>query len=422
MEGDMLTHNLQSFVDEADVLTHKIKSSVPDNEFLSGLCRLVKSNMTGIIGMLDLALEDNFTESVNECLYSVRSCADNLMKMMNHLTDVHSLETGEVQIELQDSSLSEILLDIDQQMYDSMVEMGGVFSVTVHESVPTRIRTDPSHLKQCLLTLIKNTTRELNSDLVMLGVGSNETDDGDWITFEMIHTRSCHCTCERNCICQNYWERVDRVLSWDQGSQSRPESRDLGLAVAHQLAILMGGRVSIESSPQEALRLSLSIPCGTLERSEEVIGQWQHNRALSPVSHSEKETPSYHGRILLADSDRMNQKMMFATLKKLGLDVTIVGSGVEVFKQVQDHQYDLLIVDRVMSDMDGCEVTRQLRSNGLDMPIIALTDNTMKPEIDACLAAGYNEHLPKPIGQAQLTEILSRYLTTSDQPVEPVGV
>ena len=282
---------------------------------------------------------------------------------------------------------------------------------------------DPVRLKQCLLDLLNSTTRELNSDEVVLNVGSNENKEGDdhWITFEIVHRSLCDSVEAQEHGYRNYWQRIQTILNQERPMDQHPNGADLGLMIAYKLATLLGGHLQLVSSPHESIRLSLTLPAGMAGRPVERVSGLHRHQFVQPAPPFE-EVRRFSGRVLVADDDKVDRRVIFTLLKKCDVEIVMVGSGKEVLQETRKNKYDLLIVDMLMPDMDGCEVTRRLRADGLNTPIIAITGNVMKPEIDACMAAGYTEHLPKPIAQAQLAEVLSRYLVAAEQALQPVYV
>ncbi len=129
------------------------------------------------------------------------------------------------------------------------------------------------------------------------------------------------------------------------------------------------------------------------------------------TQHSIAETRRSEARILLAEDNRVNQKVAMAILKKLGYDqVDLAADGEQVLAKVKTQRYDLILMDCLMPNMDGYAATRELRRCGMTLPILAITANVMAEDIEQCLAAGMNEHLQKPINRQALGEALERWL------------
>jgi len=120
------------------------------------------------------------------------------------------------------------------------------------------------------------------------------------------------------------------------------------------------------------------------------------------------------GHILVAEDNEVNQKLVQAMLEKTDLKITFANDGLEALEKVASEQYDLILMDIHMPNMDGFETTKSLRENGLDIPIIALTADVMKQEVDQCLEVGCNEHLSKPIDRNKLINLLKSYLSSDN--------
>jgi CheY-like chemotaxis protein/HPt (histidine-containing phosphotransfer) domain-containing protein len=134
------------------------------------------------------------------------------------------------------------------------------------------------------------------------------------------------------------------------------------------------------------------------------------NRSTVAQKHECLDT-KLSGHILIAEDNEVNQKLVQAMLEKTGLKITFANDGLEVLEKVAPEQYNLILMDIHMPNMDGFETTKSLRDSGLDIPIIALTADVMKQEVDKCLEVGCNEHLSKPIDRNKLMNLLESYLS-----------
>ena len=374
-------------------------------EFLAGISRVVHSAMNSVVGMLDIALDERISEKVKDCLATARSSANALVAMINDIVDITSIETGQIHIQPRHCTLAEVLTDISNLLNAQMALRGRVFDLTLDRPVPAAVYTDPVRLRQCLLDIVNSTVAELNCDDIAISLSSASDLDDCWIRFDLRHCRTRDGSDEEHSQCRSYWERVKAIVAMDPHRPSHARGADLGLLIAHQLSRLLGGRLSLESGPDEPIHLSLVVPSGMGADPRDMLTELPEQIRPKQVVYQ-----PISGRVLVADDDRIDRKVVQVALQKFGLDVTVVNGGQAVLDRVAAETFDLLVVDMLMPDLDGCEVVRRLRERGLTVPIVALTGNVMKPEIDACLAAGYNEHLPKPVNREQLAGVLERHL------------
>ena len=171
--------------------------------------------------------------------------------------------------------------------------------------------------------------------------------------------------------------------------------------------------MTLASLPNEPLHLTLEVPFGMGTEPVNMISELNRQDEV-PKYLEEKAQTQFTGHVLVADNDLIDQKVVSAILVKLGLEVTAVSNGQDALEQANRNNYDLFLIDMMMPDLDGCEVTRRLHQKGLAVPIVALTGNVMQVDIRACLAAGYDEHLPKPVDRQQLLDVLGHYLTPKE--------
>jgi len=167
----------------------------------------------------------------------------------------------------------------------------------------------------------------------------------------------------------------------------------------------------VTSEPGKGSTFSLIIPAGVDVESQTLI------TGLNKSAHAQKwDSPEIRlsGSILVAEDNLVNQKVLLKMLEKVGLQVTIVGDGCEAVQKATSQQYDLIVMDVHMPNMDGLEATKSLRSSGLNIPIIALTASVMKKDINKALAAGFDEYLPKPINRKEFFGVLCKYLSSQD--------
>ena len=129
------------------------------------------------------------------------------------------------------------------------------------------------------------------------------------------------------------------------------------------------------------------------------------------TQHSIAESRRSEARLLLAEDNKVNQKVALALLKKLGYDhVDLAEDGIQALAKAELQIYDLILMDCLMPNLDGYAATRELRRRGATLPILAITANVMAEDVERCLAAGMNEHLQKPINRQALGEALERWL------------
>jgi CheY-like chemotaxis protein len=185
----------------------------------------------------------------------------------------------------------------------------------------------------------------------------------------------------------------------------------LGLAISHGLAELMGGSLTCSSQVGKGARFVLRLSFEDRPAPEV---------AVTPARVTEKRREPLGLRVLLAEDNTTNQKVVGAFLKVLGCECDVVADGLQVLERLQQRSYDVILMDCQMPELDGVMATHRIRHSGAayaTIPIVALTANVLDEERQRCQAVGMNGYLTKPLARAKLHEELLRFLPKSESPV-----
>jgi CheY-like chemotaxis protein/HPt (histidine-containing phosphotransfer) domain-containing protein len=184
----------------------------------------------------------------------------------------------------------------------------------------------------------------------------------------------------------------------------------LGLSISKQLVERLGGEIDVSSEYGKGSTFSFSISTGSL-RDVEWISAAPTIKQENKVSAD--NLPVLAGKILIVDDAVDNQKLLAHTLKKTGLELTMVDNGLQAVEAVSSGAFDLILLDMQMPVMDGYTAAKEIRELGIEIPIVAFSANTMKHDIIKCIHAGCTTHLPKPFSKSDLIKLLTTYLGAS---------
>jgi CheY-like chemotaxis protein len=171
---------------------------------------------------------------------------------------------------------------------------------------------------------------------------------------------------------------------------------------------LLGGNISVESEVGKGSAFRLVVPANTAGGQN---GESENLGDMSGCNHHQGKTKiSFSGRVLVVEDNLTNQMLIKLLLGKLGFVITIVQNGIEAVEAVENQQFELILMDMQMPEMNGCDATEKLRSLGVKTPIIAMTASIDEDDKKRCMQAGCDDYIPKPIDRAHLVKVISHHL------------
>ncbi|MBW8002895.1 MAG: response regulator [Planctomycetes bacterium] len=397
LQLEQAIEHANQLADEAVVADHA------KSEFLANMSHEIRTPMNGVMGMLDLALDAPLSDEVRDYLETSRSSADNLLNVINDILDLSKIEAGKVTIEKIDFSMRKMLLDLEGIMRCHALEKEIEFKVILDTPIPEKINNDPTRLYQCLLNLVGNAIKFTDEGGVEVRV-SMQADSQ--LRFDVIDT-GIGIAPENQDVIFEAFNQADTSMTRKYGGTG------LGLAITKELAALLDGKIMLASQENQGSTFTLLIPTDIDLDSTKMMTNLDRRKVSREIS-SEIATIKLSGKILVAEDDFVNQKTIRVILEKAGLDITVVEDGREALKEVVQGDYDVILMDMHMPNMNGYEATKVLRDEGIETPIIALTANVLRDDAERCLSIGCDAFLSKPIDRKKLFETLKKYLPGHD--------
>ena len=389
-----------------DMAAQAEKANQSKSDFLANMSHEIRTPMNAIIGYGQLLKDEDLSGEQESYIDAICNSGQHLLQLINDILDFSKIEAHKMDVEIRKCSVREILSKLESMINPMVTAKNLEFKVQINGNLPENIVTDESRLSQCLINFANNAAKFTDEGHVHINISMEDLNGASAMRFDVEDTGIG--------ISKDKQQKVfESFTQADSGTSRKYGGTGLGLAITKQLAELLGGDISLASEVGKGSTFTIIIPTGAQSETEETISQdWRLERKITEKENLDEMM--FSGKVLVAEDVPTNQMLIKAMLGKIGIDVTIADDGLEAVEAATNNDFDLVLMDMQMPNMNGYEATSKLRDVGIKTPIYALTAHAMKGDEAKCSEAGCDGYLCKPIERAKLLKVLQQHLTIGE--------
>jgi signal transduction histidine kinase/ActR/RegA family two-component response regulator len=358
-------------------------------QFLANMSHEIRTPLTAVIGFADLmAADSELPETAKTYTGRIQVASKALLALVNDILDVSRIEAGHVELNTRPCDVNSLIGET-LELVRLAADRKGLSLIVRLEGIPKHVMADTARLRQVLLNLLSNAIKFTLQGSVT--VDARYRPDGDGRLSVRISDTGPGISEEDRLRLFHRFSQLDASNTRQFGGAG------LGLAISKGLVELMGGEIGLESTEGVGSTFWFDLPAPIATESAA-----PRHSALAKPANSEKRKAL---RILVVDDLAVNRELVSAMLSPFDLHLTLAASGAEAVAAANRDAFDLILMDVQMPGMDGLAATRAIRaasSPNATAPILALSANVMEQQVEACRAAGMNDHIAKPIDPAEL--------------------
>jgi CheY-like chemotaxis protein/two-component sensor histidine kinase len=353
--------------------------------------------------MTNIGKKSSSTEQKNDAFGKIDDASKHLLGIINDILDISKIEAGKFELSYIDFNFNAVLKQVINVINFRVEEKRQNLSINIDKNIPKNLIGDDQRLAQVIANLLSNAVKFTPEGKNIALEAVLEHEDNENCTLRIsINDEGIGISAEQQSRLFTSFEQAENNTSRKYGGTG------LGLVIAKHIVESMGGKIWLTSEPGKGSTFSLTVQ---LKRSEAI------NNTEEEDHNTDDEIPNFEGkRLLLAEDIDINREIVMALLEPTNIKIDCAVNGAEalkLFSQAHD-SYDVILMDIQMPEMDGFTASRAIRAldvpNAASIPIVAMTANVFKEDIEKCLEAGMTDHLGKPLDFNEVLATLKKYL------------
>lgn len=378
------------------------------SSFLANMSHEIRTPINAVLGMNEMILRECDSDTIKEYAININNAGKTLLSIINDILDLSKIESGKMEIVESDYDVRLLLTDIENMISMRAEEKNLVFTIEANHDIPTVLHGDEMRIKQCIVNLLTNSVKYTHKGSVSLKIDRTYNNDGSINLWVSVTDTGVGIKEEELYKLFESFSRLDIVKN------RNVEGTGLGLNITKRLVGMMGGNLTVESVYGEGSTFSFVIVQKVV--NPEGIGDYRSGvrelmeKTLEPT----QAFVAPAANVLSVDDNKVNLAVVRGFLKKLKIQCDSVLSGAECIEKVSEKDYDVILLDHMMPEMDGIETLQKLKQmewwQKKHPAVIALTANAVAGAKEEYLRVGFTDYLSKPIDAYKLEELLRKYL------------